>query len=105
MTVSYFGYELYKELSAAPGRVKVAEKIFQEQLVESIPIVRLLWLKYKTKLGTSSGGSGGEGSRVSINEDQKGRVLSKLDRLLTQQLADDLCKKHTYPLERYIKWF
>ena len=48
--VSYFGHELYKEYKEEPLRVLVCEKIFQEQQVESIPIVRLISMKFKTKL-------------------------------------------------------
>ena len=34
-----------------PERIHTCEKIFQEQLVESIPIVKLLSMKFKTRLG------------------------------------------------------
>lgn len=103
--MSYFGYEYFKEFKAEPGRVKIAEKIFQEQLVESIPIAKLLCMKYKTKFGSIAGGSGGDDGRISINEESKNLVLTKLERLLTQQLAEGLCKKNNYSYERYRKWF
>ncbi len=91
---------------AEESRVKTCHHIFQEQLVESLPVVKLLYMRYKTKLRNTEGGSTDQSEqKVKLTLENQERIRNKLHAVLMGQLVEDLCKKYAFSVERYNLWF
>ncbi|CDW74379.1 UNKNOWN [Stylonychia lemnae] len=91
--ISYFTYEQIRLNKEKKDSEVVCERVFQEQVIDAFPVVKLKYQKYKSMRD--------EGKQVKNSTE----LREKLFQQITVDLVDELCSRHKITSQRYNEWY